>query len=77
MSAPALRDLMTQHNLTRADVARLLGLEVRRHSHGTVDAWLSGRRNMPAAKLELLRMKLELNPPARAALSASVPVPAG
>lgn len=58
MSAPALRDLMTQHNLTRADVARLLGLEVRRHSHGTVDAWLSGRRNMPAAKLELLRIKL-------------------
>ena len=51
MSAPALRALMTQHNLTRADVARLLGLEVRRHSHGTVDAWLSGRRNMPAAKL--------------------------
>lgn len=53
-----LRTLMTQHNLTRADVARLLGLEVRRHSHGTVDAWLSGRRNMPPVKLELLRIKL-------------------
>lgn len=54
-----LRALMNEHNLTRADVARLLGLEVRRHSHGTVDAWLSGRRNMPPAKLELLRMKLQ------------------
>lgn len=64
-----LRALMTQHNLTRADVARLLGLEVRKHSHGTVDAWLSGRRNMPPAKLELLRIKL--NPPAPAAPEAS------
>ena len=54
-----LKQVMDQHNLTRADVARLLGLEVRRHSHGTIDAWLSGRRNMPPAKLELLRMKLQ------------------
>ena len=53
-----LRALMAEHNLTRADVARLLGLDVRKHSHGTVDAWLSGRRNMPPAKLELLRLKL-------------------
>lgn len=52
---------MNEHNLTRADVARLLGLEVRRHSHGTVDAWLSGRRNMPPAKLELLAIKAKQN----------------
>ena len=57
-----LVELMTQHNLTRADVARLLGLEVRKHSHGTVDAWLSGRRNMPPTKLELLRLKLASAP---------------
>lgn len=54
----ALTELMAAHKLTRADVARLLGLPVRRYSHGTVDAWLSGRRNMPASKLELIRMKL-------------------
>jgi transcriptional regulator with XRE-family HTH domain len=73
MSAPALRALMTQHNLTRADVARLLGLEVRRHSHGTVDAWLSGRRNMPAAKLELLRLKLSTGSASDPARSAPDP----
>lgn len=53
-----LRALMAQHNLTRADVARLLGLEVKAHTHSTVQNWLAGRRNVPAAKLELLRMKL-------------------
>lgn len=56
-----LRTLMNEHNLTRADVARLLGLEVRRHSHGTVDAWLSGHRNCPPAKLELLAIKAKQN----------------
>ena len=68
-----LRALMAEHNLTRADVARLLGLEVRRHSHGTVDAWLSGRRNMPAAKLELLRLKLSSAPTAPADIVAADP----
>ena len=68
-----LRTLMTEHNLTRADVARLLGLEVRRHSHGTVDAWLSGRRNMPPAKLELLRLKLSSAPTAPAHSGAADP----
>jgi len=58
-----LRTLMNEHNLTRADVARLLGLEVRRHSHGTVDAWLSGRRNIPPSKLELIRLKIETKAP--------------
>lgn len=68
-----LRTIMTQHNLTRADVARLLGLEVRKHSHGTVDAWLSGRRNMPPAKLELLRLKLASAPKAPADSAAAYP----
>lgn len=68
-----LRTLMTEHNLTRADVARLLGLEVRRHSHGTVDAWLSGRRNMPPSKLELLRLKLSTGSASDPARSAGNP----
>ena len=68
-----LRALMAEHNLTRADVARLLGLEVRRHSHGTVDAWLSGRRNMPPSKLELLRLKLSSEPTAPAHSVAAGP----
>ena len=54
----ALRVLMDERQLTRADVARLLSMPIRRYSSGTVDAWLSGRRNMPAAKLELLRLKV-------------------
>ena len=68
-----LRALMAEHNLTRADVARLLGLEARKHSHGTVDAWLSGRRNMPPAKLELLRLKLASAPTAAADSVAADP----
>lgn len=54
-----LRMLMHKHQLMRADVAELLGMAVRKYSNGTVDAWLSGRRNIPPAKLELLKMKLE------------------
>lgn len=59
----SLRALMAEHNLTRADVARLLGLPVQRYSHGTVDAWLSGRRNIPPSKLELIRLKIETKAP--------------
>ena len=54
-----LIELMAAHNLTRADVCRLLSINVRRYSSSTVDGWLSGARNMPPAKLELLKMKLE------------------
>lgn len=54
----ALIELIAAHQLTRADVCRLLGINVRRYSSSTVDAWLSGARNMPSAKLELLRLKL-------------------
>lgn len=50
--------LMAQHQLTRADVARLLGLPVEKYTHPTVKSWLVGRRNIPQAKLELLRVKL-------------------
>ena len=55
----ALIEIMAAHQLTRADVCRLLGINVRRYSSSTVDAWISGARNMPPAKLELLRIKLE------------------
>lgn len=54
----ALIELMAVHQLTRADVCRLLAINVRRYSSSTVDGWLSGARNMPPAKLELLRLKL-------------------
>jgi hypothetical protein len=53
-----LRALMSEHNLTRGDIARMLGLEPRPGgSHGTVDMWLSGARNIPASKLELIELK--------------------
>lgn len=58
----ALADLMAAHSLTRAEVCRLLGINVRRYSSSTIDAWLSGARNMPAAKLELLQLKLTGTP---------------
>ena len=54
----ALIELMAVHQLTRADVCRLLAINVRRYSSSTVDGWLSGARNMPPAKFELLRLKL-------------------
>lgn len=54
----ALIDLMAAHQLKRADVAVLLDMPVRKYSNGTVDAWLSGRRNMPQIKLAYLRDKL-------------------
>ena len=57
----SLRALMAEHNLTSADVARLLGLKVTRYSNGTVDSWLSGHRNCPPAKLELLAIKAKQN----------------
>lgn len=57
----ALTELMAAHQLTRADVARLLGLKVTRYSNGTVDSWLSGHRNCPPAKLELLAIKAKQN----------------
>jgi len=57
-----LRALMAEHNLTRADVARLLGLPVKNYTHSSVQSWLAGKRNMPAAKLELLRLKLSSAP---------------
>lgn len=53
-----LRALMSEHNLTRGDIARMLGLTPRQGgSHGTVDMWLSGGRNIPASKLELIEIK--------------------
>lgn len=53
-----LQSVMAAHNLTRGDVARMLGLEPRPGgSHGTVDMWLSGARNIPASKLELIELK--------------------
>ena len=58
----ALIEIMAAHQLTRADVCRLLGVNVRRYSSSTVDGWLSGARNMPAAKLELLQLKLTGTP---------------
>lgn len=57
----ALIEVMSAHQLTRADVSRLLGIPVRKYSSGTVDAWLSGARNIPPTKLELLRLKLAEN----------------
>lgn len=58
VSASKLRAVMDKHNLTRGDVARILGLEPRPGgSHGTVDMWLSGARNIPASKLELIAIK--------------------
>lgn len=61
-----LRALMAEHNLTRADVARLLGLPVKNYTHSSVQSWLAGKRNMPPAKLELLRLKLASAPTAPA-----------
>lgn len=56
--AALLRAAMLAHALTRADIARMLGLEPRPGgSHGTVDMWLSGARNIPASKLELIEIK--------------------
>ena len=53
-----LIELMAAHNLTRGDVARMLGLTPRAGgSHGTVDMWLSGKNRIPAAKLELIEIK--------------------
>ena len=53
-----LIELMATHNLTRGDVARMLGLTPRAGgSHGTVDMWLSGKNRIPAAKLELIEIK--------------------
>jgi len=62
MSAPrtpleALRAIMEAYNLTRGDIARILGLTPRRGgSHGTVDNWLAGRVGIPRAKLRLIHM---------------------
>ena len=54
----ALIEIMAAHQLTRGDIARILGLEPRSGgSHGTVDMWLSGARNIPASKLELIAIK--------------------
>ena len=54
----ALIELMAAHQLTRGDVARMLGLTPRAGgSHGTVDMWLSGKNRIPAAKLELIEIK--------------------
>lgn len=54
----ALIEIMAAHQLTRGDIARMLGLEPRPGgSHGTVDMWLSGARNIPASKLELIAIK--------------------
>lgn len=58
----ALIDIVAAHQLKRADIATLLGMPVRKYSNGTVDAWLSGRRNMPAMKLAYLRVKLSRAP---------------
>jgi len=53
-----LRAIMAAHDLTRGDVARMMGLTPRPGgSHGTVDGWLSGARGMPASKLELIAIK--------------------
>ena len=44
-----LRAIMVKHDLKRGDVARILGLTPRPGgSHGTVDGWLSGARNLAA-----------------------------
>lgn len=54
----SLISIMAAHSLTRGDIARMLGLEPRQGgSHGTVDMWLSGARNIPASKLELIEIK--------------------
>lgn len=53
-----LRALMSEHGLTRGDIARMIGLEPRPGgSHGTVDMWPSGARNIPVSKLELIELK--------------------
>lgn len=58
VGAVKLRAIMAAHSLTRGDIARMLGLEPRKGgSHGTVDMWLSGARNIPASKLELIGIK--------------------
>jgi transcriptional regulator with XRE-family HTH domain len=53
-----LRALMAAHQMTRADVAIMLGV-----SFDTVKAWLKAptsrsARRIPEARLELLRLKL-------------------
>lgn len=67
----SLRALMAEHNLTRADVARLLGLPVKNYTHSSVQSWLAGKRNMPPSKLELLRLKLSSAPTAPADIVAA------
>lgn len=69
----SLRALMAEHNLTRADVARLLGLPVKNYTHSSVQSWLAGKRNMPPSKLELLRLKLSSAPTAPADIVAADP----
>lgn len=51
-----LRKLMTEHNLTTADVARMVG-----RKKCTVEGWLSvgQTRPMPKHMMELLLLKLE------------------
>lgn len=69
----ALTELMTAHKLTRADVARLLGLPVKNYTHSSVQSWIAGKRNMPPSKLELLRLKLSSAPTAPAHSAAADP----
>ena len=66
-----LRELMDERGLSRADVARALGLPVRHYSHGSVDAWLSGSRSMPACKLQLVELLTRPVPPSAAADSSA------
>lgn len=56
-----LRQLMQQHQLARKQVCMMLGIQVAhgRHSSGTVDDWLANRTEIPAAKLELLQLKVK------------------
>ena len=66
--ARPLQALMSRYDLKRRDVAQLLGKALNSssgYSNSTVDSWLSGRTRVPAATLELLRLKLKSRKVAR------------
>lgn len=55
-----LKRLMSDHGLTRRRLAELLGLKVHANgSNGTIDSWLSGRRNPPAYAMAAIRQLLK------------------
>lgn len=54
MNRDKLRELKLQYHLTCNEIAAMLHTK-----RNTVAVWLSGRRNMPDAMVELLQFKLK------------------